>query len=255
MSTLNVLLVQTQLVWEDPARNHTHLAEMLSGAPPADLAVLPEMFATGFSMHSGAIAETMDGPSMGWLRQQAQSRGGAVCGSLAIREGDRVFNRFVFAAPGQEEWYDKRHLFRMGGEHQRYSAGRERRTFGYRGWRILPQVCYDLRFPVWSRSRDDYDLAIYVANWPAARTYAWRQLLIARAIENQCYVIGVNRVGEDGNKLDYAGDSLVINPKGQPLLDLGRRDTAAACTLDLEELRRFREQFPVHMDADAFRLE
>jgi predicted amidohydrolase len=248
-------LVQTQLVWEDPTRNHQHLAEMIrAGAETLDLVVLPEMFATGFSMQSGAIAEPMDGPSVAWLRQLAAARQNGICGSLAIRDDGRVCNRFLLATPEGLDFYDKSNLFRMGGEHKRYDGGEQRTVFNYRGWRILPQVCYDLRFPVWSRNRNDYDLAIYVANWPAARAYAWRQLLIARAIENQCYVIGVNRVGRDGNDLDYAGDSLVVGPRGELLLDMAGGEGLGACTISLAELENFREEFPVHLDADEFAL-
>ena len=255
MSTLNLALVQTQLIWEQVEENHQHLGELLDQVEGnTDLAILPEMFATGFSMNSRAVAEPMDGSSVSWLVEQAQKRGYGICGSLAICDGDEVYNRFVLAGDSALHTYDKRHLFRMGGEHKRYNGGEQRKIIDYRGWRILPQVCYDLRFPVWSRNQGDYDLAIYVANWPAPRAYHWRQLLIARAIENQAYVVGVNRVGRDGNNLDYAGDSLVVGPRGEILLDMNTLNGVQACKIELQRLQDYRDEFPAHMDADEFTL-
>ena len=256
MSTLSVNLVQTQLAWEQAEKNYQHLADLMDqGSSNADLIILPEMFATGFSMNSAAVAEPMEGPSVNWLQQQSANRQCAIGGSLAITSDGQIYNRFLFSAPEQLACYDKRHLFRMGGEHKRYQSGGERKLVDFKAWRILPQVCYDLRFPVWSRNRNDYDLAIYVANWPAQRAYHWRQLLIARAIENQCYVIGVNRVGQDGNGLDYAGDSLVVSPRGELLLDMADRNGIEGCQISLAELEQYRCDFPAHMDADRFSLD
>ncbi|MEH6549512.1 MAG: amidohydrolase [Pseudomonadales bacterium] len=255
MSDLAVSLVQTQLEWEHARANREHLQDLLAPLAKSSLAVLPEMFSSGFSNRSAAIAEAADGESVQWAIEQAQILRGAIAGSLAIQLENGVANRFIFATEDPTvKHYDKRHLFRMAGEHKRYIAGLQRQIFNWRGWRILPQVCYDLRFPVWSRNRNDYDLAIYVANWPAARRYAWRQLLIARAIENQCYVIGVNRVGIDGNEIDYSGDSLVIGPDGNIVLDMKDYNGTETCSLSLNRLQEYREKFPAWMDADGFNI-
>lgn len=258
---LSVSLIQTDLCWQAPEDNRAQLQPQLAAlAGNTDLAVLPEMFATGFSMAPEVAAETEQGETLAWLRQQAQTLNIAICGSLAIAiEGqDKVeyVNRFYFVTPdGALESYDKRHLFRMGGEHNHYRPGVERKVIHYRGWRILPQICYDLRFPVFARNRNDYDLAIYVANWPEVRRLPWRTLLQARAIENQCFVAGVNRVGRDGMELDYCGDSMLIDFKGLPQIDRepGVAFTATT-TLSLDELSAFREKFPAWQDSDAFEL-
>lgn len=254
---LRVSLVQTELVWQNPAANRAHFAALLQNlARQTDLIILPEMFTTGFMMTPETHAETYGGATFTWLQEQAAHLQTAICGSVATAVDGQYTNRFLFATPnGEMQFYDKRHLFRMGDEVNHYNAGLERKTFYYQGWRILPQVCYDLRFPVFMRNRNDYDLAIVVANWPAVRRKPWRTLLQARAIENQSYVLGVNRVGADGLGLAYSGDSLAVDFKGELLID--QPENAAfvqTTTLDLNALKQFREQFPAWMDADGFSL-
>ena len=258
--SLRVSLVQADLDWQDPVSNRARFDARLGAMAPgsADLVVLPEMFTTGFSMDSAALAEPAGGATAQWLQSWSRRLGAAVTGSVMTRDGDRFVNRLWFATPeGELHRYDKRHLFRMAGEHEHFAAGGESLVVPFRGWRIAPLVCYDLRFPVWSRRRAgfDYDLLVYVANWPARRAYAWRQLLIARAIENQCYVVGVNRVGSDGNGIAHDGDSAAHDFLGMPVATLGGAPAATMATLDLAALREFRERFPAHLDADRFSLE
>jgi predicted amidohydrolase len=253
---LNVTLVQQPLAWQDAGANRARFGELLAPlAGRTDLVVLPEMFTTGFSMQAAELAEPMDGASVQWLRTTAARLGAVVTGSVIVAD-DGYRNRLVWARPdGTLAAYDKRHLFRMAREHEHYTAGERRVVVELHGWRVLPLVCYDLRFPVWSRSRDDYDLALYVANWPAARRHAWSALLPARAIENLCYVVGVNRVGVDGAGIEYAGDSVVLDPLGRPLAELGAAAAVTQVTLSAAALQEHRRRFPAHLDADAFRLE
>jgi predicted amidohydrolase len=253
---LRVTLVQTELDWQEPAANRRRLAAHFRGlAGHTDLVLLPEMFSTGFSMDAAGLAEEMGGPTVGWMREEAAAMGCVVAGSLIVRDGGRHYNRFVFARPdGRLEHYDKRHLFRMAGEDSHFVPGDRRVVVEIKGWRICPMVCYDLRFPVWSRNRGDFDLLAYVANWPARRATAWSALLRARAIENVCYVAGVNRIGKDGNGASYAGDSVALDFLGQPLSSEGGGDRVETAVLDMESLKAFRESFPVHLDADDFRL-
>lgn len=265
MSQLTVSLVQCDLRWEDPAANHAQLEAQLGdlSGDVTDVIVLPEMFATGFTMNAGAMAEPMeDSPSVAWLRRQAQERDCVLTGSVAVREAGEHYNRLLWAQPdGKLVCYDKRHLFRMAGEHERYAAGSERPVIEYKGVRLLLTVCYDLRFPVWLRQQPadkqifEYDALLCVANWPAPRRHAWRTLLQARAIENLGYVIGVNRVGEGGNGLSYSGDSMLVDFKGEPVLD-SPADTACiqTGTLDMQALAAFRDKFPAWQDADRYRL-
>ena len=255
MQDLTVTLVQCELAWENPADNRRQFEDMLADADSSsDVIVLPEMFTTGFSMNALANAEPPGGDTELWLADVASRRNCAVTGSIAVREGDAVFNRLLFATPGAMQHYDKRHLFRMAGEHKRYSAGRERVIVEWRGWRIKPEICYDLRFPVFTRNRGDYDALVYVANWPASRAGHWRSLLIARAIENQACVVGVNRVGADANGLSYSGDSLAIDARGTLLADLQDRAELRTVTFSARELNDYRAEFPCHMDADDFTL-
>ena len=253
---LRVTMVQTDLAWQDPAANRRGLAGHFRGlVGHTDLVVLPEMFSTGFSMQSEALAEDMDGPTIGWLREEAAALGCVITGSLIVREQGRCHNRLVWARPdGTLEHYDKRHLFRIAGEQDHYAAGDRRRVLELKGWRVCPMICYDLRFPVWSRNRDDYDLLLYVANWPQRRAHAWSTLLKARAIENLCYVVGVNRIGRDGNGASYAGDSVALDFLGQPLSSEGGGDRVETAVLDLESLQAYRRSFPAHLDADRFEL-
>ena len=256
MQNLAVSLVQTELAWEQPDDNRRHLGEMMDSLGEAtDLVVLPEMFTTGFSMNALANAEAPGGATEQWLADRARQLDCPITGSIAVRDEGAVYNRMLFATPGGMIHYDKRHLFRMAGEHKRYDAGEKRVIVPWRGWRINLQVCYDLRFPVFSRNRGDYDLLLYVANWPARRRMHWRQLLLARAIENQAYVIGVNRIGRDANGLDYSGDSLAVAADGIVLADLLNENGATQLALDGAALLNYRESFPCQLDADRFQLD
>jgi omega-amidase len=254
-----VSIAQQPLAWAAPAANRAHFAAVLEPlAGTTDLVLLPEMFTTGFTMRPELHAEAADGATRAWLIEQARTLDAAVGGSVAVVEHDRYFNRFMMATPdGAVQHADKRHLFRVGGEHRHYTAGTHAALIEWRGIRIAPFVCYDLRFPVWSRRRAalDYDLIVYAANWPAARRYAWQQLLRARAIENQAFCVGVNRVGADGEGVAHAGDSVVLDFTGQPLLELTDQPAVVTVTLDIEALRSWRDRFPAQLDADAFSLE
>jgi omega-amidase len=255
-ANLRVTLIQADLAWQDPATNRRNLAAHFRGlAGHTDLIVLPEMFTTGFSMAAASLAETMAGATVGWLREEAAAIGCAITGSLIVEEGGQHYNRLVWATPdGSLAHYDKRHLFRMAREQEHYSSGDRRLVVELKGWRLCPLVCYDLRFPVWSRSRGDYDVLLYVANWPSRRRCAWSALLRARAIENVCYVVGVNRVGRDGNGASYSGDSVALDFLGQVLGGDRDGDFVETVVLDRESLATFRRDFPVHLDADDFEL-
>ena len=259
MEALRVSLAQQPLHWHDPAANRAGFeALLLPLAGRTDLVVLPETFTTGFSMEVARLGEPPGGPTTAWLTALAARLDAAVTGSVITRDGERYFNRLLWASPGGEvRHYDKRHLFRMGREHEHFTAGRAAWSVPWRGFNVCPLVCYDLRFPVFSRRRPqlDYELLLYVANWPAPRAEAWRQLLRARAIENQAYVVGVNRVGADGTGTAYRGDSAAVDFLGRTLVEGG--DVPAVLTVELERapLLAFRERFPAHLDADSFTLE
>lgn len=256
-STLRFTLVQTDLVWQNPTQNRANLSQLLEPlSQQTDVIILPEMFTTGFTMQAETHAEVFAGETLAWLQAQAARLQAALVGSVAMLADGHYVNRLLWVAPnGEVQFYDKRHLFRMGDEVNHYTAGQERKIFHYRGWRILPQVCYDLRFPVFMRNRHDYDLAVIVANWPAARRKPWRTLLQARAIENQSYVIGVNRIGVDGMNLPYSGDSLAVDFKGELLVDEPVNEPfVKTVSLDLTALQTFKQQFPAWMDADEFQL-
>lgn len=263
MTPLRVSLVQGETRWHDAAANRAYygsLVRPLHGQ--TDLVVLPETFLSGFTNETLVHAQTMDGEGLRWLRDLAREVGATVTGSLVMREGEVCVNRLIWMRPdGSHALYDKRHLFRMAKEHERYSGGCERLIVELNGWRICPQVCYDLRFPVWLRNRYDrsaqrfdYDVLLFVANWPSARRHAWRTLLRARAIENLAYCIGVNRVGVDGNGLNYAGDSAVLDYLGVPQIELGAHEQVVTVTLDPVALAAHRESFPAWMDADEFAM-
>ncbi|MCU0448355.1 MAG: amidohydrolase [Bernardetiaceae bacterium] len=255
---LTVSLLQTDLHWEQPAANLAMLEEQIwQIGQPTDVILLPEMFTTGFSMNAPALAEPMNLHTFKWLKQQAQQTGAAVAGSYMVQVNGQYFNRLVWMQPdGQYFHYDKRHLFRLAGEHQTYTAGQAPLVVQWRGWRICPLICYDLRFPVWSRRTAalDYDLLVYLANWPQPRVHAWSVLLRARAVENQAYCVGVNRTGTDGTGKAYTGDSAIIDFKGEALWHQAGSPTVATRSLDLEALREFRRQFPFEQDADSFTL-
>lgn len=252
---LTLSLIQTSIVPDDPEANLRRYEPLLEQARGSELVILPEVFTTGFSASARDHAEVPDGRAYRWLAGWAERLQSVVTGSLVVRESEHYVNRLVWMTPsGDYRHYDKRHLFRMAGEHQRYAMGQDRVLVTLKGWRILPLVCYDLRFPVWSRNRNDYDLALYVANWPAARSLHWRRLLQARAIENLSVVAGVNRIGEDEKNQRYSGDSALYGPDGEVLLDAGARDGCFSCRLSAEHLARYRESFPAYLDADEFEL-
>ncbi len=264
MEDLRVSLIQASTVWLEPGANRRMYGELVAPlAGRTDLVVLPETFTSGFSNEALDKAEGMDGPTVAWIRAQAQKLGAVVTGSVQMRAGEGVFNRLLWATPdGELRHYDKRHLFRMAKEHERYASGRERMTVELKGWRVCPLVCYDLRFPVFIRNRFDnevpgrfdYDLLVFVANWPAPRRHAWRTLLRARAIENLSYAIGVNRVGQDGNGLDYAGDSVALDFLGLPQVECGARPEVVTTTFSASALASHRERFPAQLDADEFEI-
>lgn len=253
--SLRITLVQCHLTWEDPSAGHDHIGHLLREIDPGstDLVVLPEMFPTGFTMAPERVAEPARGASATWLLETARHLDAAVTGSVAIRDGAAFRNRLLWAQPdGTLHHYDKRHLFRMADEHAHYRAGEAQVVLAWRGWRVRVLICYDLRFPVWSRAVGDTDLLLCVANWPAARRTAWQRLLPARAIENLCPVIGVNRVGTDGNGVRYSGDSVALDWLGDPITELGSDERTVTVTLDGMALERFRQRFPAHRDADIF---
>lgn len=226
----------------------------------ADVILLPEMFDTGFTMHAAKLALPAGGSTLQWMKRQSQKSKALILGSTIVKEGGEFFNRLYWVEPsGRYDHYDKRHLFRMGGEHEIYTPGRERLIREWKGWRICPMICYDLRFPVWSRNRlmrdtamPEYDLLIFLANWPSSRTMVWDVLLKARALENQSYVIGVNRTGSDGEGIDYSGHSQLIDYKGTVVEDLGEEAGTRIVIIDKSFLRAFREKFPAYLDADSF---
>ena len=262
MQDLKIALVQTSLFWEDKEANRAQLEEKIfSISEQVDLIVLPEMFNTGFSMEAQKLAEPMKLHTFKWMQQMAAQKQAVITGSYIVNDGGDYFNRLIWMHPdGSYEQYDKRHLFRMAEEHQHFSMGKQDLIVELKGWKIKPLVCYDLRFPVWSRNTVKqeelaYDLLLYVANWPAARVSAWDALLKARAIENLSYSLGVNRVGEDGKGIPYNGHSAVYNFKGESLLDLGEEEQVKIISLSAEELKRGREKFPAHLDADNFSLD
>ncbi|MGR3811408.1 amidohydrolase [Jiulongibacter sp. NS-SX5] len=256
-TTLSVVLVQPDIYWENPDANRAELEEMISEIQePVDLIVLPETFSTGFTSRAKVFAEPQNLHTHKWMKQIAADKKAAVCGSILIKEGSKVYNRFLFVEPdGTTSPYNKRHLFSIGTEGEQFTAGQEIVTINWRGWRIRPFVCYDLRFPVWARNSPvHYDLAIYVANWPKVRMNVFNTLLTARAIENQAYTIGVNRVGEDENGITYNGMSKGIDPKGEIISELEDNPGLLQMHLSKTELEEFRKKFPVSLDADDFEL-
>ena len=252
---MKIALLQSDIEWAMPCRNRFGAEAMMASAPGCDLYVLPEMFSTGFCTSPEGVAEPEPCDSLKWMKDSAEMFSAAIAGSMAVEENGRFFNRFYFVTPdGNAVHYDKRHLFTYGGEHLKFTAGKERKIVEYRGVRILLQVCYDLRFPVWSRNRGDYDMALYVASWPETRADAWRQLLKARAIENQCFVAGVNRIGTDPSN-SYCGGTMLIDPYGKVIAECADgMESVAVAEISMEELAAFRQKFPVLDDADDFEL-
>lgn len=256
MNDIKVCLVQYPIIWENPLENRALMDKVLgqkSGNP--DIIVLPEMWNTGFSMNPEKLYESMTGPSLEWMKQKSIELNSAICGSLIIKDDEHFYNRFVFVAPeGNVEYYDKRHCFGLAGETEHFTPGTERKIFTYKNWRICPQICYDLRFPVWSRNQDDYDLLIYSSQFPARRRNAWLNLLPARAIENISYVIGVNGVGTDGNHIVYSGDSGVWDYEGNLLGNLESNHSTLSVELNWEKLMAFRRAYPFLKDRDKFNI-
>ncbi|MCS5491976.1 amidohydrolase [Algoriphagus limi] len=260
---LQIALIQTDLFWKDRVANLAMLEEKIWQIQgPVDLILLPEMFPTGFTMEVKEVGEPMNLHVTKWMQQMAKQKKSVVAGSAIIHESGKYYNRLLWVSPsGKVDFYDKRHLFRMADEHQLFSAGNQLPIFEIKGWKICPQICYDLRFPVWSRNKVQsegqlaYDLIFYVASWPAARVSAWDALLPARAIENLAYSIGLNRVGTDGNKILYNGHSAAYDFKGECLLNFGEEESIQIVNLDLEKLKEYRKKFPAWRDGDSFQLE
>jgi omega-amidase len=272
MSTITVSLVQTALYWENKKENLRMLEEKIYAIKEkTELVILPEMFSTGFSMKPSQLAERMDGETLEWMKQISREKKIILTGSLIIEENGNYYNRLIWMLPnGSYGCYDKRHRFAFAGEDKEYSAGDKRLIASVKGWKINLQVCYDLRFPVWARQQPgdvstteneetstanlEYDLLIYVANWPEKRNLAWKTLLQARAIENQSYVIGVNRVGKDGNDIYHSGDSMIIDPLGEISYHRADKEEVFTCSLEKEKLRQVRAKFPFWKDADHFNI-
>lgn len=260
MHALSVTLIQTALFWEDKNRNLAMLEDKIMGIDEkTNLVILPEMFSTGFSMRPTVLAETMDGQTIEWMKKISNAKKIIVTGSIIIEDNGHYFNRLIWMLPnGNYGFYDKRHLFAYAGEDQHYTAGNKRLITSVNGWKINLQICYDLRFPVWARQQSnespEYDLIIYVANWPERRNHAWKTLLTARAIENQSYVIGVNRVGEDGNQINHSGDSMLIDPLGNILFSKQQEEVIHSFVLTKDSLNQTRNKFPFWKDADQFNI-
>jgi omega-amidase len=254
---MKITIVQPGLIWENKIANFRNLERLI---PPlkekTDLVILPEMFNTGFSMNAGELSESPEAETFTWMKTTSRKGNFGLCGSYMVKDNGNFFNRWMFVSPEEKFWYyDKRHLFSMGEEDKFFSAGKERLVFTFRGVRISPFVCYDLRFPVWSRNRNDYDLAVYSANWPEARRNVWNILLQARAIENQCFVAGSNIIGTDGNGINYCGNSSVVNPRGEIIAKASaNEECSVSAEISIDELAEFRKKFPVLNDTDEFTI-
>ncbi len=260
MSSLTISIIQSELFWEDKQANLSMFETKIMGIQErTEIVVLPEMFSTGFSMRPRQLAESMDGETVNWMKKIAAAKKIILTGSVIITENERFYNRLLWVLPnGDLGFYDKRHRFAFAGEDKEYTAGNKRLMAHVKGWKINLQVCYDLRFPVWARQQPgdtmEYDALLYVANWPERRSTAWKTLLTARAIENQCYVIGVNRVGNDGNNIYHAGDSMVIDALGNILFHKTGEEAIHTIVLQKEPLQEIREKFPFWKDADDFKI-
>jgi omega-amidase len=256
---MKVTIVQQNILWENKSENLNHLDSLLSSLKPGetDLIILPEMFTTGFSMNARDHAVDMQSTEVSWMTEKAKILYTGIMGSMIVSENNRCYNRLIFATrDGIQGFYDKRHLFRMSNENENYSPGHTVYEPSWKNWKIRPLICYDLRFPVWSRNTSNYHLLIYVANWPASRSDIWTSLLKARAIENQAYVVGVNRTGTDGNKVSYSGNSVVFSPKGEVLNhNNSNNEFIETIELSMSDLLSFKEKFPAWMDSDIFSIE
>lgn len=261
MNNLRISLIQSDLHWEDSTANRAMFEEKIWQIDqPTDVIVLPEMFTTGFSMDPVDLAERMGLLTVRWMRQMAEQTKAVITGSLIVEEDQQYYNRLIWMPPvGDHQVYNKRHLFRMADEHKAYAPGQERLIVNHKGWNICPMICYDLRFPVWSRNRMgaermDYDLLLYVANWPEVRIQAWNTLLRARAIENLAYVAGVNRIGSDGSGIFHNGQSAVFGPAGEVIVPGGDGERIISITLSADQLTTHRNRFPAWRDADDYRI-
>ena len=260
MSSLTISIIQSELFWEDKQANLSMFETKIMGIQErTEIVVLPEMFSTGFSMRPKQMAESMEGETVSWMKKIAAAKKIILTGSVIITENGHFYNRLLWVLPnGELGFYDKRHRFAFAGEDKEYTAGNKRLIASVKGWKINLQVCYDLRFPVWARQQPgdtlEYDVLLYVANWPERRSTAWKTLLAARAIENQCYVIGVNRVGNDGNNIYHAGDSMVIDALGNILYHKTGEEAIHTMVLQKEPLQEIREKFPFWKDADHFKI-
>lgn len=254
-NTLTVAVLQSHLYWENPMQNRKHFEAQINAiTKPVDVLILPEMFTTGFTMQPELVAETMSGETVRWMQSMAANANAALVGSICSKENNTYYNRLLFVEPsGQIHTYDKRHTFTLAGEDKVYTAGKKRLIVNYKGWKICPLICYDLRFPVWSRNTNDYDLLIYVANWPKVRVDAWSALLKARAIENMSYCIGVNRVGLDANNYEYNGASAILDCLGKTIEDLKGQSIAVA-TLNKAHQDKIRKKLQFLNDKDGFSL-
>lgn len=256
MNALSITTIQTTLFWEDITANMNQLGDKLSAlVGVSDIIILPEMFTTGFSMSPAKFAEAPDGKTLNWLKQQAKKTNAVITGSYIVKENSHYYNRLVWMQPdGTFQTYDKKHLFSLSEEPKHYTAGQQKLIVNYKGWKICPLICYDLRFPVWSRNVENYDLLIYVANWPEKRAHHWRSLLMARAIENQSYTVGVNRVGQDGNQFYHSGDTSVIDYAGNLLVHTAHVENNTTIQLDYQKQQDFRNRFRFLADKDSFEL-
>lgn len=254
-----IAIIQQDIAWENKEENLSLFASSIDKIkeehPTVDMMILPEMFSTGFTMNPALVAEKMDGATVEWMTETAMETEAAICGSIVIEENNHYYNRFILAKPNQEiVYYDKKHLFAFAGEDAKFTAGSKKVKMEYKGWNILPFVCYDLRFPVWCRNNELNDIMIFVANWPETRIMHWNSLLPARAIENQCYVIGVNRIGRDNNALVYNGNSAVFDPTGQCISNLQQRAGFELVHLEKSVITQVREKLPFWKDADTFSI-
>ena len=253
---LKVVGIQADLAWENPQKNLAFFEEKINQLEPVDLIVLPEMFTSGFTMNPENVAEKMDGISVSWMQKIASEKQVAICGSLVISDNEKFYNRLIFVHPSKEiEFYDKRHSFTLAGENEVYTSGNKKLIVDYKGWKICPLICYDLRFPVWARNSENYDLLLFMANWPIARIKAWETLLKARAIENMCYVVGVNRTGKDDNNYDYSGNSLILDYFGEELNNLKQNEIGVLqATFYKNKLENIRYKLGFLNDRDSFTL-
>ncbi len=255
MSELNISIIQCDLFWENREENLSHIEGLFEKCSNSDLILLPEMFTTGFSMNAESLAETMDGPTIQWLKSHASNLNSTIAGTIIVKDNSKYYNRLLWVTPsGEVHHYDKRHLFTLAGEDQGFSAGQRRVVVSLKSTKICLNICYDLRFPVWARNQNDYDILVYLANWPKTRSHHWKTLLTARAIENQSFVLACNRTGVDANGLEYIGDSGVISPSGEWLMHSNESNSVLNCKIDLDTLRNYRDKLDFLSDRDNFQI-